>query len=334
MVDLDVSGDRDSSAWLAKWRSGRMTAAEQRRFAQWLDDPGHRADFDALNAAFGRLDDIAEDPAMLAARKAALHRVKAPRPRYAMPMAAGIVAAMLVTLLLFAMPHFVVGSTAPSERLWATADNQRKQITLEDGSRIVLDASSRVEVRYGPAERQISLRGGRAFFEVAKDRTRPFIVTTDMGSVRALGTAFSVDGRRDGIRILLTEGKVRVRLDKSGPAAAGRPIDMVEGTELAANARGWSVRPKPVDHALAWIKGYIVFDDTPLRDAVAEFNASSRRAIEIEPGLDGQRISGTFRSGRAGDFSRALQAYGIARIESEDQQKIVLAMPIEKKSQP
>nr|WP_179220806.1 FecR domain-containing protein [Sphingomonas laterariae] len=329
-----MSGDRDSSAWLAKWRSGRMTAAEQRRFAQWLDDPAHRADFDALNAAFGRLDDIAEDPAIRAAREAALQRAKAPRQRQFMPMAAGVVAAMLAALLLFAMPGFVGGDAPPSEQLWATVDNQRKQITLEDGSRIVLDANSQVAVRYGPTERQIFLRGGRAFFEVAKDRTRPFIVTTAMGSVRALGTAFSVDGRRDGIKILLTEGKVRVRLDKSGPAAAGRPIDMVEGTELAANARGWSVRPKPADHALAWIEGYIVFDDTPLRDAVAEFNASSRRAIEIEPGLDGQRISGTFRSGRAGDFSRALQSYGIARIESEDQQKIVLAMPIENKSQP
>lgn len=323
-MDFDVTTDRDSSAWLARLRSGHMTATEQRRFDAWLAIPANRAEFQALSRAFERLGQMAEDPAVLSARTAALQRAGKPWSHGIQALAATLVAAVLVSVLLFAMPRLIGGDRQSADEVVATADNQRKQANLEDGSTLILDADSEIAIRFGKAERQIFLRRGRAYFTVAKDPSRPFVVHTGFGSVYAVGTAFSVDGRKDGVKVLLAEGKVRVEVDPGRAPAGHRIINMVQGTELSVDRKGWAIKPKPADQELAWTKGLIVFDDVRLVDAVAEFNATSRREIILGDGLDRLRISGTFRSGMAEDFSKALEAYGIARIADEDQKQIRL----------
>lgn len=330
MVDLDVITDRDSSAWLARLHSGRMTAEDQRQFDAWLENPANRADFQALSHTYEGLAHWANDPVVFKARAAALQRASKPPLRAFLPIAAAIVAAVAVALLLFAMPGLVVNNGAQPEQLLTTAANQRKYATLEDGSQVVLDGNTKIAVRFGKEQRQVFLRQGRAYFTVAKDSARPFVVHTGLGSIYAVGTAFSVDGRKDGMKVLLTEGKVRVKLEPAHTLAARKTIDMLPGTELSADRKGWAVQRAPVDHALAWTEGFIVFDDTRLAEAVAEFNAVSKRTLVLGPGLDQQRISGTFRSGMAEDFSRALEAYGIARIESQDQKQIRLVLPAAK----
>jgi len=329
MMDLDVITDRDSSAWLARLRSGRMTAADQRQFDAWLKNPANRADFQALSHAYEGLSHWADDPVVFKARTAALQRASKPPLRTFLPIAAAIVAAVAVALLLFTMPGMVDNGPQP-EKILTTAANQRQYATLEDGSQLVLDGNTKIAVRFNKDKRQVFLRQGRAYFAVAKDPTRPFVVHTGLGSVYAVGTAFSVDGRKEGMKVLLTEGKVRVKLEPTHTLAARKTIDMLPGTELSADRKGWAVQRAPVDHALAWTEGFIVFDDTRLADAVAEFNAVSRRTLVLGPGLGQQRISGTFRSGMAEDFSRALEAYGIARIESQDEKQIRLIGPTAK----
>ncbi len=330
-MDFEVTTDRDSSDWLARVRSGRMTLEERGRFALWLEDPANRSSFDTLSGTYERLDRWADDPAVLEARAAALQRACKPSRSYFLPAAAAVAAALVLGLLLLAMPRFGPEGARPADEILQTGSNQRKFADLEDGSRVVLDGNTVIAVRFGKAKRQVFLRQGRAYFTVAKDAKRPFVVHGDLGSVYAVGTAFSVDDRQDGgMRVVLTEGKVRVELARAPAPAARRTIEMVQGTELSVDRKGWAIRHQSTQPALAWTEGFIVFDDTPLVDAVAEFNASSRRAIVLEPGLGRQRISGTFHSGMAEDFARALASYGIAQIKMTDDRQIVLADPAAK----
>ena len=330
-MDFDVTTDRASSDWLARIRSGRMTLEERGRFDLWLRDPANRSSFEAMSSTYERLDRWADDPAVLEARAAALQRARKPSRSYFLPAAAAVVAALMLGLLLFAMPSFGPGNAKSADEILQTGSNQRKFADLEDGSRVVLDGNTVIAVRFGKAKRQVFLRQGRAYFTVARDAKRPFVVHGDLGSVYAVGTAFSVDDRQNGgMKVLLTEGKVRVELTPVQALAARRTIEMVQGTELSVDRKGWAIRHHSTEPALAWTEGFLVFDDMPLADAVAEFNASSRRTIMLEPGLGRQRISGTFRSGMADDFARALASYGIARIDQADDRQIVLASPMAK----
>jgi transmembrane sensor len=168
---------------------------------------------------------------------------------------------------------------------------------------------SQIHVAFSAGERVVKLDQGEAFFEVSKDRSRPFVV--DMGNKRvtAVGTQFSV--RRDGteIRVLVTDG--RVRIDRQDVPSGLGATQVAAGSQ--ARTEGNSVlldQPEPtqVEQLLSWRTGYLVFHETPLAEAITEFNRYSSRKIVIDdPTLGSLRIGGRFRSTDAEAFLWLLQ---------------------------
>ena len=93
---------------------------------------------------------------------------------------------------------------------YGTAVGATRVISLPDGSRLTLDTDSQVEVTIDGKARTVQLERGQAFFEVAHDRQRPFVVDTGRLSVTAVGTAFSVRRVGSDIRVVVAEGTVRL----------------------------------------------------------------------------------------------------------------------------
>ena len=92
--------------------------------------------------------------------------------------------------------------------IYETRIGEQNTITLVDGSVIQLNTDSHIQVNYEDNQRNIVLMAGEAHFEVAKDRSRPFVVKAGDGMVRAVGTAFTVRINPEALKVIVTEGKV------------------------------------------------------------------------------------------------------------------------------
>jgi transmembrane sensor len=111
--------------------------------------------------------------------------------------------------------------------IYATDIGERRSITLADGSTVDLNARSRLRVEFSKQERRVELVEGQALFQVAKEKNRPFIVSSGDATVRAVGTQFDVNRRTNGTTVTVLEGRVAVystaHVQPTAPAPASAP---------------------------------------------------------------------------------------------------------------
>ena len=196
---------------------------------------------------------------------------------------------------------------------WGTSSSDRYEtpvgglasVPMSDGSNVTLNTDSHIRVAVTETERSVELQQGEAFFDVAKDASRPFVVRAGTKRIVAVGTQFTVQRFGDDVRVLVTEGRVRLE------GAMSPPVLIAAGSLARADGAAVVVRkalPPQVDELLSWREGYLRFHETALADAVAEINRYNTRKIVIEdPELAAIRISGTFRPTQYEAFVRVLQ---------------------------
>jgi transmembrane sensor len=187
---------------------------------------------------------------------------------------------------------------------------------MSDGSNVILNTDSEIKVSIGEKERRIELARGEAFFSVAKDPTRPFVVTVGDQRIVALGTAFSVR-REPALQVIVTEGAVRIEsAEILAPSTGTRNSVLTAGTIAQSARNGVQVRHADVSQAeeqLAWRAGRIIFRDIALAVAVAEFNRYNERKIVIEdPAAMALTIGGVVRTTNVDAFVKLLEdGYGL-----------------------
>jgi transmembrane sensor len=325
--------------WFARRRSGEMTPAETDALAAWLaEDEAHA---EALAAA-GRiwassgLDAIREHPRILALRERGLAR----RSRRRWWIAAPAVAACLAALV--AVPSLLGSGLPTAPELFApsiqqefrTSVGQRTTVRLPDGSLVTLDTDTTLRTRETEHRRLIFLDKGQAFFKVAHDKSRPFVVSAGGRTVTATGTAFSVRVAPKVFDVVLVEGSVRVespvRATPLGlPTGRVQATEMQAGSELAAlDNRHWTVREADPAADTAWLSGRLVYKAAPLSEVVADMNRYSEKKIVIaDAAIAARQLSGTYRAGDIEGFVKAVQDYGLARVASNDEGEVELTTP-------
>ncbi len=199
----------------------------------------------------------------------------------------------------------------------ATKVGERRIAKLDDGSTIVLNTASRTHVRMTLEQRSVALDDGEAWFAVAKDHARPFVVSAGDVRVRAVGTAFAVRRYVGRAEVTVTEGRVRVW----SVAAPERFVTLDAGKRaVVGDASGTAetiVSTARPDETLAWRKGEIVLDGMTLGDAAAEFNRYNTQQLSVEAPLADRRIVGWFRTDDMEGFARSAAAMTGARIERD-----------------
>lgn len=196
-----------------------------------------------------------------------------------------------------------------------TQVGERRRIALADGSAMVLNTASRTRVALAPAARRIALDRGEAWFQVAHDPARPFVVAAGDIRVEAVGTAFAVRRVGDSAEVTVTEGRVRA-WSQASPArfltiAAGQRATLAE----RVGATPGDLHSGGTEEALAWRQGEIVLDGRTLGDAAAEFNRYNRRQLAVETPLAERRMVGRFRTDDVEGFARSAAAVAGGRIE-------------------
>ncbi|MGO1070949.1 FecR family protein [Lysobacter sp. CA199] len=201
---------------------------------------------------------------------------------------------------------------------YRTAMGATDTVPMADGSRATLSSDSSIDVALSRGQRRVELRRGEAFFDVTKDPRRPFAVEAGGRRVVAVGTHFSV--RRDGgeLRVVVTEGTVRLESQPIG--GHDQPTTLLPAGSIAlAGPNGVLVRSVSVEEAeryVDWRNGYLVFRDTPLAVAAAEFNRYNARKLVIGDAAAGQlRVGGNFRWSNAEVFVGLLEQAMPVRVE-------------------
>jgi transmembrane sensor len=270
--------------WFICHQSGAMTAAEQAAFDAWRAEPAHAR-------AYARIAGLWDSPEFAQALEnqtppAAAH---SGLPKGGLRIAMAL-AAMLILAVGLGHAAGLNPLTPPADH--ATATGERTEVSLSDGSRLVLNAESAVNLSFGPDGRQVDLVRGEAFFDVVRDPKRPFEVTAGHSVTRVLGTAFSVTLRKGETEVRVQSGHVQV----TGDDGSG-PVDLTpgQGVTVAAGHPG-TAKPLEAKTSFAWLDGRFVFRDRPLAEVMDRLARHHRGKIVLTTKrLRDLRVSGNYR---------------------------------------
>ncbi|APW73093.1 MULTISPECIES: FecR family protein [Sphingopyxis] len=339
-----MSGDRstgraalrsEAAHWYNQQLSGDMTAEEEYRFQDWIgQSAAHRDAYRSIDRAWTIAGAAASDPALSGAASPYGEPDGEDAPawgwrgwgkRLGRRRGLALAASVLLTVGIgwTTLPGLLFTERDHAAQAFQTETGQRTTITLPDGSVVTLDSDTEMRFADAPDQRRVDLVRGRAFFQVASNRARPFIVNADGKTVRAVGTAFEVSMDGGEVAIVLAEGKVRVEEPATGP---GNGTDMTPGRQLVISPdRRWTLSNVDVKKETSWTEGRLVFMHDPLSKAVAEVNRYSTRKLTFKDGsIPDKQIVGVFSAGDIDGFVKALELYGIAKRVSTTSDEIIL----------
>lgn len=293
MSQLSEAVPQQAALWAVKMAERSLTEDEARAMAAWRDeDPRHA---DALIQAqqvwlmLGALPRSASADAAPEEPSATVIPlpIKAAAKRRRWPYWATAAVIMLASLpTLFLLPDSWLRWQAD----YYTATGEIRQVTLPDGSRADLDSHSAIALYFNGEERRVRLLSGNVWFTVAplsKSETRPFRVEANGGITQALGTQFSVDLNHGGADVAVHEHSVRVSYQ-------GQSLVLTE-QQGAHYADNHLARRAVSPSQFAWRRGWLIIDNQPVSDAVAQINRYQRqRVIVVNPTLRKRIVSGTF----------------------------------------
>lgn len=268
-------------SWFVRMKSGEASVSEHRDCAAWrAGHPENEAEYARLQRMWSDLDHAhAPSPRHGTGRP---HARRGFSRRGLLGAGAALAAAGTAAWMGGASDYLF------SDQFTGTAEI--RELTLVDGTRVTLDADSAFSVDYSQSRRRLSLHRGRAYFDVARDETRPFSVVAASGSVTALGTQFVVQIWGDQVTTSVQESAVSVL----APNGAGIRLATDETVSYGPSGLG-TVENCDAEVETAWRRGRLIFEDRPLGRVVSEVNRYRRGTIRILDGrLQNLRVSGIF----------------------------------------
>jgi len=320
-----------AAAWFAKRDSSGWQEKDQVALEEWLGaDVAHRVAYIRIEAAWRhahRLKALEAGMQPATVRTSGEWQVPLPssrlayRPsgRFRVGTWAAVGAAAVLVFAVVVARWTLLFSSVP---VYRTSIGGLETVPLEDGSLATLNTDSEIRVIFTKDARIVVLQQGEAFFEVAKDPGRPFIVEVGTRRVIAVGTKFSVRREDEIVRVAVTEGHVRL---EGGNALGKLPAHLKPGDVASADEDNTLVQEKPVPlletEYLSWRTGYLVFQETALSDAVNEFNRYHFKKIRVADAEVGAiRIGGNFRVSNVDAFLRLLeQGFPIHAVKDADE---------------
>lgn len=175
---------------------------------------------------------------------------------------------------------------------YATSTAETQAISLLDGSTVRLAPESAFSAELKAERRTIKMSNGRAFFDVAKDATRPFVVQARDVSITVLGTAFDVRVSDDVVAVAVRHGRVAVRQAGEQTDAQLNPGDQI----TIQRATGQAVVDVIPESAVgSWAEGQLSVLNTSVAEVVSEIRRYHRGWIIIaDEGLASERVTGLY----------------------------------------
>lgn len=309
-MDVNVIEVRERAAeWVARLASPECEAVERAAFEDWLAvAPAHIEAYLEVERIHVLSAKLGDDPMLRAASRKARREG---RQVFASGSGVGRVVGWAVAATLVVAVGVVAWRQMPTPEVpaqaFATRVGEQRRVTLSDGTALLLDTRSSVQVRLGEDSREVSVLDGRVQFVVGRD-PRPFRVLAGAGEIRDIGTTFQVSRRGDEVDVGLLEGAVVVSLgDRQAPQGK---VQLGVGQQVAYG-RGRTlgkVRRLDPDVAHGWTRGELVFKGRRLDDLLAESNRYSEVSLTLaDQDLAAIAVSGVFRAGNQEALVSALE---------------------------
>lgn len=233
----------------------------------------------------------------------------------------GLAIAATLVLVVLAPKWFTLIRSHAAPTAYHTGLGGLEEVHLVDGSTITLGGETKVLVAFSAQRRSVNLVQGQAWFRVAHDIHRPFVVAAGDGTIEDVGTAFLVTRESDRVVVTVTEGEVEVSPQRS-PATSPSPnqvlavrpvlaqIRLTRGEEFAFEDNGilGAIRTADTSAATAWTHGRLTFDGQPLRYVIETVNRYSSRRIVVSPDAGALRFSGIVFNDEIADWLQSLGA--------------------------
>jgi transmembrane sensor len=301
----DPQTEETAALWAARLDGSTLKESERAELEQWLEaKPSHRT----LLSAYCQFSTDLEVklPVLLATGG-----IELPSPVPAKSQRRwGIRLAVLGSMAAAAVA-FLAWINLPRTQFTnvATPVAERQSLALIDGSTIDLDARTSLRVEIDATTRRVQLADGQAYFAITKDPARPFVVETPIGSIRVKGTKFDVQtDRHKELTVAVLEGVVQVSPMLSGNAI--EPVLLEVGDQLTLGPTGVLIQklsPSQLEDRIAWRQGQVVFDGTPLNEALERFSRHHGIGITATGNAAGQRIGGRYSLDDLDGFFTALE---------------------------
>ena len=328
---------QEAAAWVAMLDRDELSEQEQTALREWLQaDPHHLEVIRKMLLIWGDLDRMA-----VLAKLFPMPAEPANRPvrgwlGTVALMGIASTALILASLLLIDVfnrdpftTQVAASHTEPAELVYRTETGEQIEVSLRDGSALMLNTHSQVRVRFNKLERSVFLVDGEVHFDVAKNPDLPFVVYAGNGQVRALGTAFNVRLTGKHVEVWVAEGSVQVSVDgviqpenvletatkqtitqsKEVTLKQGGMVkyaEMIEATDY--------VTEESLKRSLAWRSGKWMFTGETLAEVIKEVSRYTDKQIEIiDPQIADLRIGGYFDIGEIDAFMSVLQSgFGVS----------------------
>ncbi|MCK7596054.1 FecR family protein [Microbulbifer sp. CAU 1566] len=320
-VQEEPTEDRldQACAWIARLRSDALSNADRRTFAQWMSDsPANRQAFDEMAELWGDLGVLAHlplDDLYPESVPSAQHRAQARdgQPSAKRPAKNENTDTQIDTG--WNLPQWLMGGSAVAaclgvalwignqwlqqapvqQQMYTTAIGETRTIDLADGSKVQLNTNSELIVNFSREERRTQLLRGEAYFDVARQTSRPFTVAAGSANIRVLGTQFNVERNPENTRVSVTGGVVAVSESQTASGLQPESVKLTRNQKVSVSNSGLSdvARTSP-EEALDWTQGQLVFEETPLSEALEELNRYLKVPVAAAPGVSDRTLSGTF----------------------------------------
>ena len=308
----------EAAGWFARLQGEAATGDDWLAFERWLQaSPAHARAYERLERLWVDLDyapiarDLGGRPLLAAGRRLVLRRTVVRPSRRAWIAAGAAIAAGLVV----AAGVGLWSTPGVATQTFQTGPGQMRQITLADGTRIQLNAASKLTVSLGRDARRVQMADAEAVFDVAHDAARPFLIAVGDRQVRVVGTEFNLRHRADKVALTVRRGVVEVR-----PAGAlqAQPTRVTVGQALThtEGETGSILKVSDPEAAFAWTSGQLVYRDQPLSEVAADL--SRRFAVPVRTAdarTASLRFSGVLVTDSEADVLRRLQAFAPIRVE-------------------
>lgn len=293
-MSLDTAAEQ-AIAWMVRLRAGQPDAGQQAAFERWLEaDPAHARAWQHLQQRLGApYETLRRLDRSDSARDLLLQPGTSRRDLLRACAGLGLLGGGL----------WLAAGSRPGQALLAdyhSGTGERRDVALNDGSRLFLNADSAVDVDFSANQRLLRLRHGELVIQAAADPARPLRVLTAQGEARALGTRFLVRQEPRATRVVVLEHAVRVSLDGGGALKLG------EGQAALLHAD--SIEPlDDQQHRADWLQGRLSVLDEPLEAVIDALRPYRSGLIRVAPQVRQLRVQGVFP---LDDSDRALSALG------------------------
>ncbi|MGH2424252.1 FecR domain-containing protein [Pseudomonas canadensis] len=274
-----------ATRWYVLLRSGQATAGDWQRYEQWrAADPRHDALCRQLESRLGMFQ---VPQAQGVSGKVLQQALEASSSRRHVLQVALAGAGVAVGAALLAKPLGV-----PLTELTAdirTGTGERRAVTLDDGSELLLNAQSAADIQFDPQRRLIRLREGELLAKVASDRIRPFLIQTDQTRLRAYGNRFLVREREGLGQVVALNGAVEI------DGQNGERLQLAAGHEVHYDRAGFGPVQASSSGATAWVDGFLQVRDRPLAEVIDALRPYHNGVLRLDPAVAGLRVSGLYR---------------------------------------